>query len=149
MELVKAVDTEGTITVRKDNDLLIKENNQYITLRKRFHEKYDDMDHYMKTAHEEISLDKFTKNQQKQIIDDDYHGKFVYKIVMEKGEVLTHTYTFMGFNGKKIKLVPLRMSKKNRFTADPRKVIRTTWYYLVKKSKMKRKIYEENYNHLM
>lgn len=131
IEYVDAIDIDGTIKVRKDIGLLGQDNEgKYFTTRVDFKKYFGTLEQYMKTAYEIINKEEFTENELKIMKQENYEGKYIYKIVLENGEVLTHEYTFMGFESEDFKVVPTKIPTENQYTVDPRKVICTGWYYI-------------------
>ncbi len=131
IEYVTATDIDRKIEVRKDIGLLYEEDGEYKTLRTDFMQSFGTVENYMMTACESINLEQFSQESQDLMKNDEYNGKYVYKIVLEDGKVIPHYYTFIGFDSDTdITVVPVKIPLENKYTVDPRKVISTSWYYL-------------------
>ena len=131
IEYVTAIDIDKKIQIRKDIGLIYEEDGQYKTLRVDFMENFGTLERYMMTSFETVNLNNFSEPTEKMMVDDDFEGKFVYKLVLEDGKVISHYYTFIGFEDEEnISVVPTKIPLENKYTVDPRKVIATTWYYI-------------------
>lgn len=133
-EYVTVRDIDRMIRLRKDTDLICEEDGEYKTYRVYFIERFGTLKNFMKEGFETIDLNYFSIEIREIMRKDNYEGKYVYRLVLEKGKVIPHYYTFMGIDEKKqMKVIPTKIPLENKFTVDPRKVINSTWYYLKSK----------------
>jgi len=110
------------------NFYVTDENDVNYSTRVCFKEDFGTIENYMKTAYEPVLLEEFNENQLKK---DNYNGKFILKIVLDDNTILTHYFTFIGFEDEKtIKVIPVKIPKINIYTVDPTKVLSFNWYYL-------------------
>ena len=131
IEYITATDIDRKIQLRKDIELYYEEDGEYKTIRTDFIESFGTLERYMMIAFDTIYLDYFSIETQEIMKENDYEGKYVFKIVLEDGKVISHYYTFMGFENKdEIRVMPTKIPLENKYTVDPRKVISTAWYYL-------------------
>ena len=114
IEYVTATDIDRKIEVRKDIGLLYEEDGEYKTLRTDFMQSFGTVENYMMTACESINLEQFSQESQDLMKNDEYNGKYVYKIVLEDGKVIPHYYTFIGFDSDTdITVVPVKIPLEN------------------------------------
>lgn len=125
-------DKQVEIELRKDIGLYYTEDDKNYTFRYDFKEIYDnDIKNYMLFTYDLVNLDQFDENDIKLMKNNEYEGKYVYKIVLDDGSVFNHYYSYIGMEeDNDLKLIPIKISKKNKFNIDPRRAISTSWYYL-------------------
>ncbi|MBR0472380.1 MAG: hypothetical protein IJI98_06740 [Methanosphaera sp.] len=135
LEYVDVLDIDGMKKIRNDIGLIyLDDDGVYKTARMDFKENFGTLEHYMKTSYELVPIKEFNEKELKIMEEDNFEGKFIYKIVLENGEVLTHEYTFMGIDEDNFDVVPTKIPVKNKYTVDPTKITITKWYYLKNKN---------------
>lgn len=131
IQYIIVADLNKRILLRKDIGLIYEEDKEYKTYRTYFFENFGTLEKYMNTAVEKIKLNKFPIKTRELMRKDDYNGKYVNKITLVNGKVISHFYTFIGINeNKEINIIPYKIPIENKFTIDPRKIISSIWYYL-------------------
>lgn len=127
-------DKEVEIDLREDIGLYYTENDKNYSLRYEFKNSLDnDIEKYMLYRYDLIALDEFSKEEINLMKENEFEGKYVYKMITESGDIINHIFTFIGMENNDLKLVPIKITCENKFTVDPRTVISTSWYYIESK----------------
>ncbi|WP_292473541.1 hypothetical protein [Methanosphaera sp.] len=131
-KFVEVIDlNDEVIELPKDSCLYYTEDDVNYSIRVEFQEIFGTIDNYMKIGYEPVLLEEFDEDQ---LIDDDFDGQFILKVILDDHTILKHYYSFIGYEDEKtIKLAPVKIPKVNQYTVDPRKIISYNFYYLESK----------------
>lgn len=131
-KFVEVIDlNDEVIELPKDSCLYYTEDDVNYSIRVDFQEIFGTLENYMKIGYEPVLLEEFDEDQ---LVDDDFDGQFILKVILDDHTIIKHYYSFIGFEDEKtIKLAPVKIPELNKYTVDPRKIISYNFYYLESK----------------
>ena len=134
-DLIEVIDlNDKKIKLNSLLPLYYTEGNKNYSIRVDFKETFNNsLEYYLLTGFEPVNINEFDL---KELKNDNYEGKFINKVVLKDGSILNSIYSFIGFENKELlKLVPVKIPKKNKYTVDPLSIQSINWYYLTSNNK--------------
>ncbi len=131
-EYVEIMDIDGTKRIRNNSNLFYEEDGQKYSKRVDLKESFgNDINEFMLCGYVPSSYDMYTEEELKKMKENDYEGKFVFKLLLNDDSIALHYFSFIGFETEDtFRLVPVKVPKDNYFTIDPIKIKDAFWYYI-------------------